>query len=199
MFLPEVDSLTVRQLWAHGTQVKVKQRRTIQARRRTMGYLSKTFEANRERGRHRYEVAQGFQPEATRIPARNLAEGQEVAIDHFGAEPAEVRNQVVSYESPAHMSLMYWNDPRYRKIEIAALDTTISRRTVAAKVPNQESRHRGDITGSSAAALTPADPLPRQTGPRKTPRRRRASPPKTSKSPPSRTDRRTSQARFREA
>jgi hypothetical protein len=86
------------QAWGHGFidirllgDMPVGSGRAEQARKAAsyLGkYVAKTFATEDLRGRHRYEVAQGFQPTAVRIEGRTDVEILERASEHMGAEPS---------------------------------------------------------------------------------------------------------------
>jgi hypothetical protein len=60
-------------------------------------YVDKSIEDNQSFGRHRYEVAQGFQPECVRVRRWNLADGVRYVIEQFGRQPSFVWS---SHEDP---------------------------------------------------------------------------------------------------
>jgi hypothetical protein len=61
-----------------------------QAARYLSKYVRKGFDARRIPGLHRYEVAQGFQPERVRLHGRSFDEVMAQAAEAMGGEPVEV-------------------------------------------------------------------------------------------------------------
>lgn len=95
MYIPH-DVFT--ELWGLGhTWVSGPRRRGIAAgiaarssARYLSKYIDKAIEDGHDFGRHRYEVAQGFQPHRERVRRWNLADGIRYAIEQFGEQPSFV-------------------------------------------------------------------------------------------------------------
>lgn len=74
--------------------------------RKAAGYLSKyvgkAFEQRRIPGLHRYDVAQGFQPEAQRLWGRTVDDVIDQATEQMGAEPARLwsSDEVEGWKAP---------------------------------------------------------------------------------------------------
>jgi hypothetical protein len=78
-------------VWVHRYSDRHKTGDEVENARKVAGYLSKyvakaVLETARQPGEHRYEVAQGFQPETGIYDVEDLAEGLAVAIAFFGGE-----------------------------------------------------------------------------------------------------------------
>lgn len=65
-------------------------------------YVSKTFDSSALDGRHRYDVAQGFQPPYVRIEGRCADETLDAACEVMGAKPAKSwsSDDVLSWDGP---------------------------------------------------------------------------------------------------
>lgn len=78
-------------VWVHRYSDRHKTQDEMENARKIAGYLSKYvgkafLETEREPGEHRYEVAQGFQPESEVYDVEDLAVGRLVAVAVFGGE-----------------------------------------------------------------------------------------------------------------
>jgi hypothetical protein len=93
-----IDHGVMTELWGQGhTWVRGPKRRgmaaAVSARstaRYVAKYVDKAVDEEHDFGRHRYEVAQGFTPQAERIRRWNLADGIRYAIEQFGQQPSYV-------------------------------------------------------------------------------------------------------------
>jgi len=79
---------------------------TLHEARKAAGYLSKyvgkAFDDHRVPGLHRYEVAQGFQPAATRVYGRTADQALAIASRRMGGTPERVWNssEVEGWRAP---------------------------------------------------------------------------------------------------
>ncbi|WP_217637173.1 rolling circle replication-associated protein [Geodermatophilus telluris] len=72
-------------------------------------YVHKAFDARRVPGLHRYEVAQGFQPERVRLSGRSVEDVMAQAAEAMGAEPVEVwtSDEAIGWEGPPAVWAMW--------------------------------------------------------------------------------------------
>ncbi|WP_347058468.1 hypothetical protein ABC795_17135 [Blastococcus sp. HT6-30] len=72
-------------------------------------YVRKSFDARRIAGLHRYEVAQGFQPEALRLHGRTVEDVMAQAAEAMGGDPAEVwtSDEAIGWQGPPAVWAMW--------------------------------------------------------------------------------------------
>jgi hypothetical protein len=72
-------------------------------------YVRKGFDARRIPGLHRYEVAQGFQPETIRLHGRTFDDVMAQAAEAMGGDPAEVwtSDQSLNWQGPPAVWAMW--------------------------------------------------------------------------------------------
>lgn len=98
--------------WVFCTDMKSKGECSFAGARRAANYLTKyiakTFEHS-EFGRHRYERAQGFEPERRTISRHDMDDGQSYAEEAFGMRPAFVWSsaEVEVWDGPPTRALFF--------------------------------------------------------------------------------------------
>ncbi|MCU1615917.1 MAG: hypothetical protein JWO98_3457 [Frankiales bacterium] len=108
----------IERAWGHGfVHIKQLSRRsgsTVRdeariAARYLAKYVRKGFDARRIPGLHRYELAQGFQPEAIRLHGRTFEDVMGQAAEAMGAEPAEVwtSEEALGWQGPPAVWAMW--------------------------------------------------------------------------------------------
>ena len=72
-------------------------------------YVRKGFDERRIPGLHRYEVAQGFQPDTTRLHGRTVDDVMAQAAEAMGGDPAEVwtSDQALDWQGPPSVWAMW--------------------------------------------------------------------------------------------
>jgi hypothetical protein len=106
--LPKVSGAALRDAWPCGC-TDVADLRSRTEVRKAAHYIAKDFDKVREPRSHRYEVAQGFAPEAIRSHTDSPEDGESAVIDWMGRQPDEVRRPE---DGPCNaVRHLWWRDP----------------------------------------------------------------------------------------
>ncbi len=105
LMLPGLSHRAVEEAWSLGT-VDIQVMRTVLERRRVAMYVSKKFDERVGAGRHRYQVARGFEPEAIRWFAEEPEQGVDELVEAMGREPETIWT---GDGHPIPVTKLWWN------------------------------------------------------------------------------------------